>query len=170
PDNASINYNGQSYYLQKNSIGSFQYTFQQPIDAIEFELHANAVKSKPYTLDVVKVPSLLSFEMELDYPSYTQKSDETIKGTGNATIPEGTRIIWKMNTKQTDNVKFHTADTVFTFQKNIPQFQFSKAVYNKLDYAVSTSNEYLKEYENLAFSINVIKDQYPEISIEAKQD
>src|SRR5690606_7547050 len=76
----------------------------------------------------------------------------------------------KMNTKQTDNVKFHTADTVFTFQKNIPQFQFSKAVYNKLDYAVSTSNEYLKEYENLAFSINVIKDQYPEISIEAKQD
>ena len=170
PDNASINYNGQSYYLQKNSLGSFQYTFQQPIDAIEFELYANAVKSKPYTLDVVKVPSLLSFEMALDYPSYTQKSDETVKGTGNATIPEGTKIVWKMNTKQTDNVNFHTADTVFTFQKNKPQFQFSKTVYNKLDYAVSTSNEFLKEYENLAFSINVIKDQYPEITIEAKQD
>src|SRR5690606_1378275 len=45
-----------------------------------------------------------------------------------------------------------------------------KRVYSKLDYEISTSNKALTDYENLAFTLNVIKDQHPEISVEAKQD
>lgn len=116
------------------------------------------------------MPSLLSFEMQLDYPSYTQKKDETLKSTGNATIPEGTKITWKLNTKQTEEVKLELSDTVFVFQKNIPEFLLTKSVFSNLEYRLTTSNKQLKDYESLAFSISVIKDQYPEISVEGKQD
>ncbi len=170
PENASINYNGETYYLQQTATGEFQYTFTQPADAITFRLQANAVISKPYVLDVVKVPSLVSFEMLLDYPNYTGKRDETLKSTGNATIPEGTRVTWKMNTKQTDNIKLKTGDSAYMFIEKTPQFEFSKAVYSKLEYQIATSNEQLQDYENLAFTLNVVKDQFPEISVEAKQD
>ncbi len=170
PENASIAYNGETYYLQQNAPGEFQYTFSQPADAITFRLQANAVISKPYTLDIVKVPSLVSFEMFLDYPNYTGKRDETLKSTGNATIPEGTRVTWKMNTKQTESIKLKTEDSAYIFTKKIPEFEFSKAIFSKLEYQIATSNAQLEDYENLAFSLNVVKDQFPEISVEAKQD
>src|SRR5690606_41092705 len=51
-----------------------------------FRSKANKVNSRKYTLEVVKTPSLLNFEMVLNYPAYTKKTDETLKSTGNATI------------------------------------------------------------------------------------
>ncbi|HLU50796.1 MAG TPA: hypothetical protein VKZ42_01420 [Flavobacteriaceae bacterium] len=131
PENASIQYNGETYYLQKTGQGSFQHTFLQPSQPIEFQLQANAVTSKPYQLDVIPAPSLLSFEMQLDYPTYTQKKPETLKSTGNATVPEGTLITWKLHTKHTEEVKMEVSDTAFLFNKNIPEFSFTKKLFSK---------------------------------------
>ena len=170
PENASINYNGENYYLQQTAPGFFEYTFQQPVESIDFSLKANKVTSREYTLDVVKTPSLLNFEMVLDYPSYTGKRDETLKSTGNATIPEGTRVKWNVATKNTKAVTLKTADTSFSFASKDENFNFEKGIYSKLDYAITTSNEKLKDYENLAFTLNVVKDQYPEIDVQSKQD
>lgn len=170
PEPASIVYNNETYFLQQTTTGQFQYTFSRPTDALNFRLQANTVTSKPYTLDVIKVPTLLSFEMLLEYPRYTQKQNETLKSTGNATVPEGTKIKWNLNTRETNKVELKTADSTILFKKNQPQFELSKAVYSKFDYTISTSNDLLNDYENLAFSINVIKDQYPEIVVESRQD
>ncbi|MGB3607154.1 hypothetical protein, partial [Psychroserpens sp.] len=38
------------------------------------------------------------------------------------------------------------------------------------DYSISTSNKLLKDYENLAFSINVVKDGYPEMNLKMEKD
>lgn len=170
PETASISFNDEEYFLQKTAPGEFKYTFSQPIENITFRLRANQVTSKPYTLDVIKVPSLLSFEMSLKYPNYTGKSDETLKSTGNATIPEGTKVTWNLKTKQTDEVSLKTSDTAYLFEKDLPEFRISKNIYSSVKYTISTSNEKLKDFENLGFSLRVIKDQYPEIKIEAKQD
>ncbi|GGD80260.1 DUF4175 family protein [Planktosalinus lacus] len=170
PETASISFNDEEYFLQKTAPGEFKYTFSQPIENISFRLRANEVTSKPYILDVIKVPSLLSFEMSLEYPNYTGKSDETLKSTGNATIPEGTRVTWNLKTKQTDKVRLKTSDTAYLFEKNLPDFHISKNIYSPVKYTISTSNEKLKDFENLGFSLRVIKDQYPEINLEAKQD
>nr|WP_042492340.1 DUF4175 family protein [Aequorivita sublithincola] len=170
PENASINYNGETYYLQQTAPGLFEYTFQQPLESIDFSLKANKVTSREYKLDVVKTPSLINFEMVLDYPNYTGKTDETLKSSGNATIPEGTRVRWNVLTKNTNAVALKTLDTTFTFSSKGENFNFEKGIYNKLDYAITTSNEKLKDYENLAFTLNVVKDQFPEIEVQTKQD
>ncbi|QQX77620.1 MULTISPECIES: DUF4175 family protein [Aequorivita] len=170
PENASINYNGENYYLQQTAPGFFEYTFQQPVESIDFSLKANKVTSREYTLEVVKTPTLLNFEMILDYPSYTGKRDETIKSTGNATIPEGTRVKWNVATKNTKKVTLKIADTSFSFASKGENFNFEKGIYSKMDYAITTSNDKLKDYENLAFTLNVVKDQFPEIEVQSKQD
>ena len=170
PQNASISYRGETYYLNQTAPGEFQYTFSQPVSSIDFQLKANSVVSKPYRLEVLPVPSLVSFEMILDYPNYTKKNDETLKSTGNATIPEGTKVHWKLNTKQTETVKLKAKDTVLVFQKDNALFSLQKQLYNKFDYELSTSNDFLNDYENLAFTLQVVKDQHPEITVEAKQD
>ncbi|MDD7885968.1 DUF4175 family protein [Flavivirga sp. 57AJ16] len=170
PESAQITYNNETYFLQQKGAGEFEYVFSQLKTDTNFELSANEVRSKPYEIKIVEVPSLLSFEMVLDYPSYTKKKDETIKSTGNALVPEGTHVIWKLKTKATDHVYLYAHDTI-DFSSNKPNvFEASKHVYNHLDYSLSTSNKNLQNYENLAFNIGVVKDEYPEIDLKVETD
>jgi len=170
PENASIVYNTETYFLQQTAPGIFEYTFLQPNTPVDFKLKANKVTSKEYTLDVVKVPSLLGFDMVLNYPNYTGRKDEVLKSTGNATVPEGTSVTWRVAAKNTTEVSLKTRDTTYLFSEEKQQFDLIKSIYSKLDYAITTSNKNLKDYENLSFTLGVIKDEYPEIEVQSRQD
>ena len=170
PESAQITYNNETYFLQQKAVGEFEYVFTQPKEAITFQLLANDVTSKPYTMEVIETPSLLSFEMVLDYPNYTKKKDGTLKSTGNALVPEGTRIKWRLKTKSTDAVFLYAKDTLVFSSDEAGVFVASKHVFNNYDYTLSTSNKNLKDYENLTFSIDVVKDEYPEINLKVEKD
>ena len=170
PENAQIRFNGQSYFLQQIAPGEFQYTFSLPKEAVEFSLSANDVESKPYVLDVVNTPNLVNFEMVLDYPSHTKKRDEVLKSTGSAVIPEGTKVTWKAKTKSTTDVHIYADDTLSFSLNDKDNFEASKRLYKNFNYSISTSNTNLKDYENLAYNINVVRDIYPELSIKVQKD
>jgi hypothetical protein len=171
PQNATIQFNNESYYLDQTSPGLFEYTFSQPLSDISFKLQANKVVSPTHTLKVIKTPALVDLEMVLDYPAYTQKKDGIKKGTGNALVPEGTRITWRVKTKNTQKVALKEKDTSFLFKPATEAiFTFQKKVYNNQDYTITTSNKELTDYENLSFTISVLKDQYPQITVQSKKD
>ena len=170
PENAQIKFNGQSYFLQQLAAGEFQYTFSLPKEAVEFTLSANDVTSKPYTLNVVNTPNLVNFEMVLDYPSHTKKRDEVLKSTGSAVIPEGTNVTWRAKTKATTGVHIYAEDTLSFKARDNGNFEASKRLYKNLNYSITTSNDDLKDYENLAYNINVVRDIYPELSIKVQKD
>lgn len=170
PENAQIHFNEQSYFLQQLEPGKFQFTIPQPKSDVTFSLSANNVNSKPYDLAVVKVPSLLSFDMVLDYPAYTKKKDEILKNLGSATIPEGTNVTWKVNTRSTTNVNLYTKDSLGFERLNEETFEASKRVFSNLDYSLTTSNTNLTDYESLSFSLHVIKDAYPELNLKMEKD
>lgn len=170
PETAQIKFDDETYFLQKRGNGDFEFVFEQPKKEITFNLSANNVTSKAYTLQVVEVPTLLSFEMSLDFPGYTKKNDIVLKSTGNAVVPQGTTVKWKLKTKSTDNVYLYSKDTINCKKQSYGSFVAERRLYNNLDYSISTSNEALKDYENLAFSISVIPDLYPELNLQSKVD
>ncbi|GAA4234044.1 ATPase [Postechiella marina] len=170
PESAQIEYNGETYFLQQKGLGAFEYVFSQPKSNIEFKLFANAVISKPYKLNVIEVPSLLSFDMFLNYPKHTKRKDEVLKGSGNALVPEGTKVTWKLKTKSTSQVYLFAKDTLAFISSKKDVFEAKKSLFSNLDYEVSTSNSRLKNYENLAFSIDVVKDEFPELNVTMKVD
>ncbi len=170
PESASIEYLGQTYYLDQTAPGYFEYVFDQPVESFDFQIKSNKVTSQTYSLEVLKTPTLLEFEMALDYPSYTGRSDEVLKSTGNATLPEGTQIQWRVKAQNTEEVLLKTTDTVLRFTEHGNNFKLNRRIFKRLEYALTTSNEFLKEYENLSFDINVIKDAYPDIKVQSKPD
>ncbi|SFZ90163.1 hypothetical protein SAMN05428642_101776 [Flaviramulus basaltis] len=170
PESAEITYNNETYFLQQKGIGEFEYVFSKPNESITFQLNANDVTSKPYTINVVETPSILGFQMVLDYPNYTKKKDEIFKSTGNALVPEGTRVKWALKTKSTDNVYLYSKDTLHCSSDKLNVFEASKQVFSNYNYTLSTSNKNLNDYENLEFAIDVVKDQYPEINLKVEQD
>lgn len=170
PENVSILYGNQSYFLQKTGLNEFQYEFRQISEPLTFRLHSNKVKSAEYVLDVVQTPSLSDFQMEFIFPKHTGIQNRTIKSTGNAVIPEGTKVKWKLEAKNTGRISLETKDSLYSFLNMKKHFELEQRLFKNLDYTISTSNDHLKNYENLSYSIEVIKDQYPEIDLESKKD
>ena len=170
PESVQIVYNDEVYILNQTELGVFEYEFSQPKTAINFKLVAAEVISKPYRLNVLPIPVLLSFDMYLDYPSYTGKTDQKISNNGNAILPEGTKLTWELLTKSTDSVAFTYKNNVAFFDQNAQKFKFTKQVFDPLNYTIQTSNSKLKNYENLTFSLQTIKDQSPTIKVQMKQD
>jgi hypothetical protein len=170
PENPQIHLNGSSYFLKQLAPGEFEFTINQPKTDTNFYFSANDVQSKNYELSVVNVPVLTGFEMILDYPLHTNKPSETIKSTGNAVIPEGTKVTWLLKTKATDAVNLYATDTLFFKQNNATNFSAEKRVFKNLDYNISISNNNLKDYESLAFSLKVVKDAFPEINLKHEID
>ena len=170
PEDVRIIYNDEVYLLNQTALGVFEYAFPKPKSAIDFKLVTDEVQSKPYRLEVLAIPALLSLDMYLDYPVYTGKSDQHIANNGNAIVPEGTKIKWELRTKSTDSVAFAYKDTLSFFDQNAQTFYYSQRVFDPLNYTIQTSNAKLKNYENLSFSIQTVKDQSPAIKVEMKKD
>src|SRR5690554_609206 len=170
PETVKISFSNQSYVLQQLSPGNFEYVFSRPKSDVEFDLSAAGVRSKSYVLNVVEVPSLLNFEMHLDYPSYTKRTNEVLKSNGNAIVPQGTKITWKLGTKSTDEVHLVSKDTLQFEKSGRNTFEATKQISKSLNYSLTTSNSNLKNYETLSYAIDVISDEYPELTVKMAVD
>ena len=170
PETAQLRYNGEIYFLQPKGNGEFQFVFSQLSEDLIFELTANNVKSSPYQLNVLKTPSLEYLEMNLSYPRHTGKADETVKSSGNAVVPEGTKINWKVRTRATSEVKIYSKDTIVFAQEEIDEYTAEKQLLSNYDYELVSSNVSLKDYERLSYNLRVVKDAYPELNVEHKVD
>lgn len=170
PENAQIHYAGETYFLRQTHPGTFEYVFPSLKSEVSFQLSANQVVSKSYKLAVVNVPILVNLEMELKFPSYLNRTDEILKSTGNMTIPEGTKVTWKIKTITTDKVAMYAQDTILFNAKGNGNFEFAKQVFSKFNYTITTSNKNLNDYENLNYSIDIIKDMTPELNIVVQRD
>ena len=165
PEKAMIIIGDESYFMESLHPGEFQFTIKQPSSNIEFHIEANAISSPEYELKIVEVPTIANFEMQLNFPSYLNKKSEVIKGTGNAILPEGTRVTWKINTQATQSIVWKDLTSRFSFSKAENNFTLSKNISQNSEYQVLTSNTEVKNYEKLNYKLSVIKDQFPTINV-----
>ncbi len=169
PETVFIVIDGKQSVLQENN-GRYRYTFTPPLKNVDFHFLANEVRSKAYSLKVLKTPVIEDFHLKLDYPTYTGRSSETLKSTGNAVFPEGTKVTWQIMGVNTNNIRLITKDTVHDFTKNNEKFYLQKPVYTDLEYEVTTSNENIVDYEKLGYQFTVIRDAYPTIKVKQVLD
>ncbi|WP_188049266.1 hypothetical protein [Flavobacterium sp. GP15] len=170
PENVMIFIDDESYFMESNKSGIFEFKINKPIKNTSFYLKANTVESPDYLLKVITVPAIANFEMLLTFPAYLNKKSEIIKGTGNAIIPEGTRVTWKINTVATQNADWISNNTKISFSNLENQFVLSKNIIQNTDYQIITSNSNVKNYEKLNYQLSIVKDQFPMINVSNAPD
>lgn len=170
PETMSVVVDGKAYVMQDVGGTNFTYRLEPPLQSGLVYFIANGFKSRSYQINVGRVPSLQRFEMVLDYPSYLKKRKGLVKGTGNATVPEGTKIGWRVTGIHTNEVKMQVKDTVFEFKGDGNSFSFDKNIFSRFAYEISTSNESVEDYEKLGYEIKVIPDAYPVIRVQQVLD
>ena len=163
PTEVYIVVNGKEISLQKTG-DLYEFTFAPPLSSTEFFFRANDINSRIYELRSLKTPSIQFFEITLDYPVYTKKPSDILKGTGNAIFPEGTKVSWKIEGANTEEVVLISKDTTTSFNKEGNSFSLNKTVYKEFYYALATSNKNVTNYEKLEYHFRIIKDAFPSIS------
>ncbi|MCC9062437.1 DUF4175 family protein [Flavobacterium piscisymbiosum] len=170
PENVMIHIGNESYFMESSQPGKFEFKIEKPVSNVEFSFEGNSVSSEEYELKVITVPSIANFEMVLNFPSYLKKKSETIQGTGNAIVPEGTLVTWKMNTQSTQEIVWKDDNATFKFNKAENEFKLAKNISQNTEYQILTSNNKVKNYEKLDYQLSVIKDQHPTITVSPAPD
>ena len=169
PEEVFINVGGDKLRLRESN-GIYSHSFKNISKATSFQLKANQVSSKVYTLNALDVPVMKDMEMHLDYPAYINKNNTSISGTGNVSIPEGTQIEWKISTETTDQVQFFSDLDTLNFEVEDSEFSLKQIQKKNKTYSIATSNSNFKNYEVLTYNIEVIRDEYPKLNLEQKTD
>ncbi len=171
PEEAKILYNNQEYFMQEKNKGVFFFTFTNVVEPIDFKFKSNKVESITHSLEVIKTPTIQNITVDLDYPNYTGKKDETIDNTGSILVPEGTNIKWLATTNQTDSVAFISNNKRDSFiKKDKNSFQYNLKAKKNIQYQISSSNKELQDFEKLSYKIKVVKDEFPSILIQSNVD
>jgi len=172
PNEVFISVNGVEHKMEKSDNLNFTYTFKNVQKNHDFVFNAAGYNSKSYELSVLPKPMLMKFDIQLSYPAYLNKKNETVSNVGDMQLPQGTKMQWVFHTKNTDNVFLHFADTLVDIQHtSADEFVFSKRMMQSTSYSIKTLNHFMKQNPDSAnYMLNVIADQTPVIDVSEKMD
>ena len=173
PPNAYIVSKSQRVKLEPTGNGAFEYTFERLQQPLAFQVEAAGFFSDSYVIELVSRPEVTQFNVELEYPRYIQRKNEKVANAGNLEIPEGTVIRWKLATANAEkaNIKFSSDNQVNEFNKTDHQlFTFSKKFKEGDQYEIGLENDKSENREKIAYSIDVVKDQHPQIVVNNYKD
>ncbi|MBO6587994.1 MAG: hypothetical protein JJ885_01735 [Muricauda sp.] len=156
---------GNERLVMQERHGVYVYTFQPPVGNFGFYLTANGWDSRWYQVSTFETPTLVDFSLELDYPSYLKRSSEVLSGTGNAEVPEGTRITWKISGSNVEEIDMIIRDTLQSFERDGSVFSYQMRLFDEVEYELTTSNKKVRDFERLAYRLGVIRDQKATVQV-----
>jgi hypothetical protein len=171
PAELFVEMDGARYRMDKRNPLQYQYKFRNLQETERFVILNDLFKSAQYELVVYPKPIVLGFEVSLDYPSYTGKSDEKLENTGDLVVPAGTSLSWKFFTRDTRKIYFRWGETLQELESgSANSFIFRERALNSNTYTVFAANEYLKNSDSVMYAVSVIPDNYPSIMIDQVRD
>jgi hypothetical protein len=169
PNEVFIDIDNYQYRLKKTSPNQFEYVFKNVQNDVPFYLFSGKYSSQNFTLDVLEKPNLVNFSLELDYPAYTGQRDEVLQNIGDVIIPQGTEIQWLFTSQKTDKVQLSFSsqqDLLEADRQTEEQFVFDRSFLKDEVYKVFISNAEIPIPDSIIYSIGVVPDKFPLISVQ----
>jgi hypothetical protein len=159
------------FKLKQKEKNVFTHEFVNVQKTMAFHFNANGFKSKDFTLTVIAKPVVTGFEIVAEYPAYTGKQNETIKNVGDLVVPYGTKLAWKFDARNTDEILFKLGDSLYpTKRAGDGLFTFNKTALQGGTYGIKVSNAEVKDADSVFYSLGVTPDLYPVINVQENRD
>ena len=173
PAEVYIEIDNYSYRMRKDGADAFSYHFKNVLEDTPFKIYAGPVSSQEMLLSVIKKPGILTFDIGLDYPSYTGRKDEDLRNIGDLVVPEGTQLTWDIQAAHTEAMDvFFEGNTSKTEAERRSEDRFivkSRATRDGR-YTIFLNNSLLPQPDSVQYSIRVVPDRYPGIRVESFTD
>lgn len=170
PQDVYIHIGENTYKLDKKEVSSFEYTIQniQQSDLIYFS--GGGFQSQKHQLIVLLKPSVISFQVELKFPSYLNRPSEKLDNIGDLNVPIGTQIKWIIKAKHTRTLNFTYNNYSDKITANDNLFSFVRNASKSQKYAIMPVHPSNLNVDTLDYYLDVIPDQHPTITVEQSQD
>jgi hypothetical protein len=159
--------------FENRGDGNFAYTFESVQEAMDFQVEAAGFFSDMFHVTLINRPELTQFSVALEYPRYLQRQNEKLVNTGNLEIPEGTRVRWELQAANTANasIVFSSDKAPHSIQQSDNQlFTYQMEFRDPDGYEISLNNAESRNKEKISYRVDVIKDQYPQITVNNFKD
>ena len=124
-----------------------------------------------YTIEVKRKPTLLNFDVILDYPEYVRKKREFISNSGDLTVPVGTKISWKFKTDNTSTIQLNLGNRNVSIKPpNANEFNFSYRAMQNTGFTARPVNKEVSTSDLANYTIKVIPDLNPAIQVNERPD
>ncbi|HEX6227574.1 MAG TPA: DUF4175 family protein [Chryseolinea sp.] len=173
PEDLYLLNGNQRLKFDKTESNTFSFTFENLQSEFDFQLEAAGFFSDVYHMSVISRPELSGFNVDLIFPRYIGRKNESLVNAGNLEIPEGTVVNWKLSTENATRASmlFETEKANVPFQSaNGDVFTFKKSFKNPDRYEIVLENDKSSNKEKIAYQIDVIKDQHPKIAVNNFKD
>jgi hypothetical protein len=173
PAEVFIEIDHYSYRMRTEGKESFSYHFKNVQDDTPFRIYAGPVSSEEMTLDVIKKPGITSFDIGLDYPSYTGRHDEELHNIGDLVIPEGTQLTWDIQAAHTESLDAQfegKASLTESERRSEDRFILKSKADKDSRYTIFLNNSLLPHPDSVQYNIRVIPDRFPGIRVESFTD
>jgi len=172
PNEVFISLGNVQYRLTKDAANEFSYKFVNVQKDTDFKLFAGGVESRDYKLNVLRKPNILSFSTKLNFPAYIGRASEQLSNVGDLVVPQGTNIGWVFDAQNTDNLalKFGGEPGTDAKRSGTEMFQYNRRALKDEVYKVFLSNSLLSGADSVAYTITVVPDLHPQITVEEFKD
>ncbi len=173
PETVYLVAGGTRFKLDKTTSGLYSYTFDNVQRELNFHLEAAGFRSRAYDITLIDRPAVLSFDVQLKYPAYLGKPNEQLANVGNLLIPQGTEVTWNFMADHTDSLalRFTPGNATMTSREvEINRYSLSRRITQTVNYSVDLRNNHAGNASNLQYTIQVIPDRYPQITVAKAQD
>lgn len=159
-----------TYKLEKESSTRFNYTFKNLQKSKKITFSAGGFSSVPFVIDVKPRPAVVNVTTVLVYPAYLNKKEERMTNAGDLLVPEGTRVTWALETKNSNRMTFTLGNKQVALTASNNSFSYSKIIRENLNYSIVPKNNFISSEDSLSHQINVIRDEFPGISVTETPD
>lgn len=159
-----------TYKLEKEKISKFNYTFKNIQQNKTLHFFGGGFNSATFQITVKPRPSLLNMSAELIFPSYLHRKSEVVANVGDLLVPEGTKINWRFNTENSDELTFMLQNQAHRMPVEENIARFSAVVRKNTNYQVIPKNNFVTNKDSLYHQIAVITDQFPSITVTETAD
>ncbi len=170
PTEVYIVLDGNSYRMKNGNNASFSFLVKNVRKDFSFVFSADGFQSQVYHVKVQAKSAITGFKIRAEYPAYLNKSMEEFVGVGDLLVPEGTVLHWQLSSKNTQKLAVVLAKDSAFFLQNGPSFQFKKQMRNSVDYSLIPLSSIASNKDSLHYSIQVLKDAFPNIEVQDKAD
>ncbi|MDB5136832.1 MAG: hypothetical protein JWP37_3435, partial [Mucilaginibacter sp.] len=171
PADVYIETANNTFKLDKENISRFHYLFSNLQKNTVFHLSGNGFSSTAYEIKVNLKPSLLHFDVELNYPAYLHKKSEKLLNAGDLTLPVGTSVKWELHTQNASGVLFNINNNQYKAASTGQDiFEHTEKIYKNAVYKINPLNESVNRGDSASYRINVIADEPPAITVQEKTD
>ena len=168
PDGVTLFVDDKPQAMKASDRTHYSHTLKNLQRTHHFRFDAAGVVSQNYTLTVLPRPTVLDFQLVVDYPKYIGKARDVFANEGDVVIPRGSRLEWRFLLKDADSMFFRTLQQEHcdSIVRSVDKGRVSLArnVMNSFDYSFGVKNSNASS-DTISYSVTAVADAAPSIAV-----